>query len=81
MTVYPDVFRKAQAEIDTVLGFERLPELEDRDKLPYIECIVSEVLRYVIFVRDDRRILLTLFKLGKCCPSRSVYNFRTSASC
>jgi cytochrome P450 len=42
----PDVYRKAQAEIDLVVGRDRLPELSDRDSLPYIEAITVEIFRW-----------------------------------
>ncbi|KAI8264873.1 Multifunctional cytochrome P450 monooxygenase [Colletotrichum sp. SAR11_239] len=46
MAKYPEVQQKAQQEIDRVIGSERLPNLDDRDKLPYIEAIVLEILRW-----------------------------------
>ncbi|QRV92278.1 cytochrome P450 family protein [Ceratobasidium sp. AG-Ba] len=46
MTLYPDVQAKAQAEIDRVVGKDRLPEIEDRDSMPYLECVLKEVLRW-----------------------------------
>lgn len=46
MTLYPDVQRKAQEEIDRVVGTDRLPGFEDREKLRYIDAIVKEVLRW-----------------------------------
>ncbi|KAJ7069771.1 cytochrome P450 [Mycena amicta] len=46
MATYPDIQRKAQAEIDGVVGSQRLPEFSDKDKLPYIEAIYREVLRW-----------------------------------
>ncbi|KIJ05619.1 hypothetical protein PAXINDRAFT_93216, partial [Paxillus involutus ATCC 200175] len=48
MTIYPEVQRKAQAEVDAVVGAERLPRLDDRDFLPYINAICKEVLRWHI---------------------------------
>ncbi|KAH9478443.1 Cytochrome P450 monooxygenase [Psilocybe cubensis] len=48
-TVYganPDVQRKAQAELDRVIGSKRLPNFDDRESLPYIEAIYREVLRF-----------------------------------
>ncbi|KAF8840877.1 cytochrome P450 [Paxillus ammoniavirescens] len=48
MTIYPEVQRKAQAELDAVVGAERLPRLDDRDSLPYINAICKEVLRWHI---------------------------------
>ncbi|EUC31172.1 hypothetical protein COCCADRAFT_101997 [Bipolaris zeicola 26-R-13] len=46
MILYPDVQKKAQQEIDTVVGNGRLPQFEDRDQLPYVNAIVSEVFRW-----------------------------------
>ncbi|KAG6885227.1 hypothetical protein C0993_004634 [Termitomyces sp. T159_Od127] len=37
---------KAQAEIDAVIGRERLPTLADRPYLPYVNAVVTEVLRW-----------------------------------
>ena len=42
---HPDVLKKAQHEMDTVGGSMRLPTFEDRASLPYLDCIMSEVLR------------------------------------
>jgi hypothetical protein len=46
MTTYPEVQRKAQDEIDRVLGADRLPKVADRTSLPYIDAVVKEVLRW-----------------------------------
>ena len=46
MTVFPDAQRKAQEEIDRVIGQNRLPSFEDRENLPYIDATVKEVLRW-----------------------------------
>jgi cytochrome P450 len=46
MNLFPEVQRKAQTEIDAVVGLERLPTLEDRPRLPYINALVKEVLRW-----------------------------------
>ncbi|KAJ3552743.1 hypothetical protein NM688_g3992 [Phlebia brevispora] len=45
MLWHPDVMRRAQAELDTVVGRERLPTLVDEDNLPYTAAIVRELLR------------------------------------
>ena len=46
MMNHPEVQRKAQAELDTVLG-GRLPTCDDRGpSLPYINALVEEVLRW-----------------------------------
>ncbi|EGN98514.1 hypothetical protein SERLA73DRAFT_169465 [Serpula lacrymans var. lacrymans S7.3] len=46
MTLFPDVQKKAQAEIDSVIGTNRLPTIADRQDLPYINAMVLEVLRW-----------------------------------
>ncbi|KAG1766108.1 cytochrome P450 [Suillus placidus] len=46
MVSYPDVQRRAQAEINSVIGRDRLPAFEDRASLPYVESILRETLRW-----------------------------------
>ncbi|KAJ5766545.1 uncharacterized protein N7511_004161 [Penicillium nucicola] len=46
MTLFPDVQRKAQEEIDRVLGSNQLPQVKDRARLPYVNAVVKEVLRW-----------------------------------
>lgn len=46
MSLFPDVQRKAQEEIDRVVGNSRLPTFSDRDNLPYINAIVEEAQRW-----------------------------------
>ena len=46
MALYPEVQKKAQAEIDAVIGPDRLPEFEDRSSLPYINAVVKELYRW-----------------------------------
>ena len=46
MTMNPEVQRTAQAEIDRVVGPNRLPTIADRDSLPYVNALVKEVLRW-----------------------------------
>lgn len=38
--------RKAQAQLDAVVGRDRLPTFNDRAQLPYIDAIVKEVMRW-----------------------------------
>ncbi|CAE6427667.1 unnamed protein product [Rhizoctonia solani] len=45
MAMHPDVQIKAQTEIDNVIG-SRVPEMADWESLPYIRCIVKEVMRW-----------------------------------
>ncbi|KAJ7473585.1 cytochrome P450 [Mycena galericulata] len=46
MVLTPDVQRRAQAEIDAVIGGARLPCLSDRNHLPYVSAVVTELLRW-----------------------------------
>ena len=46
MALNPDVQRKAQAELDRVVGNDRLPNFNDRERLPYIDALVKETLRW-----------------------------------
>lgn len=46
MVVHPSVQTKAHEELDRVIGTDRLPEFEDRERLPYLECVVQEVYRW-----------------------------------
>ena len=46
MILYPDIQRKAQAAIDRVTGGTRLPEIDDRSSLPYLEAIMYESARW-----------------------------------
>jgi len=45
-TLYPEVQKRAQEELDAAVGSDRLPTFEDRASLPYIECIVKEIFRW-----------------------------------
>ena len=45
MLQYPEVQKRAQEEIDAVIGTNRLPGLDDRPNLPYIDAILLETLR------------------------------------
>ncbi|EJC99756.1 cytochrome P450 [Fomitiporia mediterranea MF3/22] len=46
MLLQPHIAKKAQVELDKVIGNKRLPALQDRDALPYIDCIMKECLRW-----------------------------------
>lgn len=45
MVIHQDVFKKVQEEIDRVVGQDRLPDVQDKDSLPYFKCVFLEVLR------------------------------------
>ncbi|KAG2336904.1 cytochrome P450 [Suillus weaverae] len=46
MVLHPDVQKRAHAEIDSVIGRDRLPTFEDRASLPYVESILRETFRW-----------------------------------
>jgi cytochrome P450 len=46
MSMFPDVQRKAQEEIDRVIGSGRLPTPSDREKLPYVNAVAEEAQRW-----------------------------------
>jgi cytochrome P450 len=50
LTLYPDVRKQAQAELDCVLGSDRLPTFDDRQRLPYIDALCKELLRWRVVV-------------------------------
>ncbi|KAH8987086.1 cytochrome P450 [Lactarius hatsudake] len=46
MVLYPEVQKRAQEEIDSVLGHGHLPEFGDEDALPYLKAVLYELLRW-----------------------------------
>ncbi|RYN17079.1 O-methylsterigmatocystin oxidoreductase [Alternaria tenuissima] len=46
MTLFPEVQKKAQEELDSVIGGSRLPVTADRESLPYITAIMKETHRW-----------------------------------
>ena len=46
MAMHPDVQKKAQAELDEVIGPNRLPEHSDSAALLYINAVLKETLRW-----------------------------------
>ncbi|KAI0768267.1 CyP450 monooxygenase [Trametes elegans] len=46
MACFPEVQAKAREELDAVVGPNRLPTLDDRDALPYMNAVAKECLRW-----------------------------------
>ncbi|KAI8994236.1 CyP450 monooxygenase [Trametes punicea] len=46
MSLYPEVQTRARAELVAFIGPDRLPDLSDRNALPYIDAIIKECLRW-----------------------------------
>ena len=76
MALYPDVQKRAQDEIDLVVGKDRLPSIEDQDKLVSTGALIKGVIRLapvaplgvchskVIFRRADLA-LVQIFLIGR----------------
>jgi cytochrome P450 len=45
--VCPDVQRRAQEELNRVVGRDRLPEFSDKADLPYLDALMRECLRWL----------------------------------
>lgn len=43
MMRYPEVQRKGQAEMDSIVGSQRMPHINDIVHLPYVRAIIKEV--------------------------------------
>ena len=75
MVLYPEVQKKAQVEIDTVVGPNRLPDFHDRPSLPYINAIVKESMRWHLvlplggpFFPHHDQGYYDPEKFQRCCP-------------
>jgi hypothetical protein len=72
LVLYPQVQKRAQEELDLVVGRDRFPTFDDRPRLPYIEAICRELMRWqmvtplgsAIPCHDTQRVV-------KCISSRS----------
>ncbi|KAF9267739.1 cytochrome P450 [Marasmius fiardii PR-910] len=46
MSLHPEIQKRAQQELDTVIGKSRSPTFMDRTDLPYVEAVLRETLRW-----------------------------------
>ena len=46
MATFPETQRRAQAELDRVIGPLRLPTIEDEPDMPYVAALIKECLRW-----------------------------------
>ena len=60
MALYPEIQKKAQTEIDAVVGPNRLPDFHDRHFLPYINAILKETLRWNLVAPLGRPFLIII---------------------
>ena len=84
MALYPEVQKKAQAEIDAVVGSNRLPDFHDRPSLPYINAIIKESSRWNLVVPLGRPfviiIIATILKVTKVFPTCRLSTVNITAS-
>ncbi|KAH8978633.1 cytochrome P450 [Lactarius akahatsu] len=74
MILYPEVQRKAQAEIDRVVGNSRLPDFSDQDALPYVQAVLKEVSRWhpVTPLGAPRKVIVSDVYEGYYIPAGSI---------
>ena len=46
MVQNPEIQAKAQAQLDAVVGSDKLPEFTEKESLPYVEALVLECFRW-----------------------------------
>ena len=46
LSLHPEVQKKAQTELDRVVGRSRLPDFRDLDSLVYVRAVLKEVMRW-----------------------------------
>jgi len=71
MVLFPEVQKKAQAELDAIIGPERLPTLSDRQSLPFMEALLKEIHRWHAVSRLGK--LFTLI-LRTCLTPKQVFH-------
>ena len=64
LVLFPQVQRRAQAELDVVVGRDRLPTFDDRPRLPYIEALCKELMRWQMVTPTGRIRSLLLENLN-----------------
>jgi hypothetical protein len=75
MVAYPEAQKKAQEEIDHVVGDDRMPTLDDLEQMPYMRGLILEVgwLRRLVNIVNDY-ITASYDRRTDSAPSRlSVY--------
>jgi hypothetical protein len=77
MALYPEVQKKAQAEIDAVIGPNRLPNFHDRPFLPYINAIVKESSRWNLAAPLGMGLLLSSSMLPFLTSSKGIPHMST----
>ena len=76
----PIIQARLQAEMDLVIGKDRLPTFADREKMPYMQAIVSETLRCVL-LRSVRAIHAELHSVHLVNLNLSLSTSRLTSPC
>lgn len=72
MGLHPSIQARARSEIDSVIGTDRLPSINDRDSLPFVRSVIAEVFR--------RTPALPLGEHGRSASRKPDYSYsRTTA--
>ena len=45
MTLHPELVERAQAEIDSVVASDQMPNLNHRKQLPFVDAFIQEAMR------------------------------------
>ncbi|KIY69829.1 cytochrome P450 [Cylindrobasidium torrendii FP15055 ss-10] len=45
MAIYPDIQKRAQAEVDEIIGRGNLPTFAERERLPFLNTVIKETIR------------------------------------
>ena len=64
LLAHPDIYKRARAEIDSIVRVGELPTFNDEEKLPLVTAICMEIIRW----KD-------LVPLGRCTPLVSEFPY------
>ncbi|KAI0315784.1 cytochrome P450 [Amylostereum chailletii] len=81
LVMHPEVQRRAQAEIDSIIGRDRLPNHSDRTSLPYVDAVYREALRWnpVIPLGVTRSAMKSDMFQGHLIPEGTIMVYNTWA--
>ncbi|KIY44122.1 cytochrome P450 [Fistulina hepatica ATCC 64428] len=71
---YPEIQARAQAEVDSVVGMDRLPSFGDRENLVYVEAVCKELYRWlpIVPLAVPHRAMADDFYNGYVIPKHSL---------
>ncbi|KAI0286409.1 cytochrome P450 [Russula brevipes] len=74
MVLHPEAQKRAQMEIDSVVGTGRLPDFDDEAALPFVSALVSEVMRWhpVAPIAVPHRLVVDDVYEGYFLPAGSI---------